>query len=378
MVYLLFSLTTTYILQLRKPPEYGIAKIGTILDCTKSQKTISIKAAFNRDYAVNDETIRWYLSSIGTKRLLKKDEEIQLALAVKILLQWNNAKEELKINLGREPSKKEWAMSLGFDGNNKSLIKFEKRLRLFEQCKETMITSNLRLVVSIAKKYTNRGVNIQDLIQEGSMGLIKAVEKFDVKHNCRFSTYAHYWIKQAITIGIASYSRPIRIPIYMSYCTNTIKRAHKIFYLANGYLPTDHQLADILEISESKLRRAFDSNRLLLSLDAPCYQNILTNEEKNWIDVIQDKKNIPEESFQDSQLNDELYKIITNVLDTQEREILFLKYGLMGRNTLTMNQISEIYQCPINAIQKIHLRSLRRIRKTPQKAKLFLPEYEKE
>jgi len=115
----------------------------------------------------------------------------------------------------------------------------------------------------------------------------------------------------------------------------------------------------------------------LLSLDAPYYQNILTNEEKIWIDIIQDKKSVPEDSFQDSQLNEELYKIITNVLNTQEREILFLKYGLMGRDTLTMDQISKIYQCPKDAIQKIYLRSLRRLRNTPQKSKLFSPEYEK-
>jgi len=377
MVYLLYSLTVSYVLQLRKPSEYSIAKISTMLERTKSQKTIPIKATFNRDYVVNDETMRWYLSSIGSKRLLEKDEEIQLALAVKHLIEWNNAREELKINLGREPTKKEWAMSLGFDGTNKSLNKFEKRLKLFEQCKERMITSNLRLVVSIAKKYTNRGVNIQDLIQEGSMGLIKAVEKFDIERNCRFSTYAHHWIKQAITRGVASYSRPIRIPIYMTDCANSIKRARKIFYLANGYSPTDSELAGILGISESKFRRAFDSNRLLLSLDAPYYQNILTNEEKIWIDIIQDKKSVPEDSFQDSQLNEELYKIITNVLNTQEREILFLKYGLMGRDTLTMDQISKIYQCPKDAIQKIYLRSLRRLRNTPQKSKLFSPEYEK-
>ena len=116
-----------------------------MLERTKSQKTIPIKATFNRDYVVNDETMRWYLSSIGSKRLLEKDEEIQLALAVKHLIEWNNAREELKINLGREPTKKEWAMSLGFDGTNKSLNKFEKRLKLFFNIK------------SITKSYHSQG-----------------------------------------------------------------------------------------------------------------------------------------------------------------------------------------------------------------------------
>eukprot|EP00964_Phaeocystis_antarctica_P107426 scaffold72141_cov56-Phaeocystis_antarctica.AAC.2 len=150
-----------------------------------------------RDAAVNDETMRWYLSSIGTRRLLEKGEEISLAMATKELLRWNKVQRELEEELGRRPSRREWAVELGFSGTDESLLTFESNLRLFQNAKDRMITANLRLVVSIAKKYVNRGVNIQDLIQEGSFGLITAVEKFDPEHGCRFSTYAHYWIKQA-------------------------------------------------------------------------------------------------------------------------------------------------------------------------------------
>merc|ERR1719393_569115 len=142
-------------------------------------------------------------------------------------------------------------MELGFIGSDESLRTFEKQLRLFEQCRERMTTANLRLVVSIAKKYVNRGVNIQDLIQEGSFGLITAVEKFDPNHKCRFSTYAHYWIKQAVTRALADFSRPIRLPVHMSDCVNSIKRMRNVFSLANGRAPNDVELSSALGISEA-------------------------------------------------------------------------------------------------------------------------------
>lgn len=325
----------------------------------------------NRDSVVDGETMRWYFSSFGSKRLLDKDEEFRLAIAVKQLITWQNGKKALETGLGREPTQKEWAMNVGFSGSNESLDDFEKQLRLFHLCKECMITRNMKLVVSVAKKYENKGVNILDLIQEGSLGLIKAVEKFDTERNCRFSTFAYYWIKQAITRFIADFSRPIRIPVYMSMYVNSIERTRRIFHLENGFSPTDLELAGALGISESKLRRALDSNRLLMSLDDPCHIDTESNGKKARIDVIQDKISVPSNVIQNSQLQDAFYNVITNVLNTQEREILFLKYGLMGRESRTIEQISVIFGCPKEVIQRIHLRSMRRLRNTPEKNKLL-------
>merc|ERR1719401_127911 len=166
---------------------------------------------------------------------------------------------------------------------------------------------------SIGKKYVNRGVNIQDLIQEGSFGLITAVEKFDPEHDCRFSTYAHYWIKQAVTRAVADFSRPIRLPVHMSDCVNSIKRARGVFYVTHGRSPTDLELASALGISENKLQLALSSSRELVSLEAPYYQSRLSHEEKAWVDFIQDTKNTPDNSLEDTHLRDHLHTTLLNV-----------------------------------------------------------------
>ena len=325
-----------------------------------------------RDAAVNDETMRWYLSSIGTRRLLDRKEEIRLAMAIKELLGWQKARKELEMELGRMPSRREWAMELGFSGSDESLLTFETQLRLFKQCRERMTTANLRLVVSIAKKYVNRGVNIQDLIQEGSFGLITAVEKFDPEHGCRFSTYAHYWIKQAVTRAVADFSRPIRLPVHMSDCVNSIKRARGIFYMAHGRSPTELELSSALGISEAKLQLALSSSRELVSLEAPYYQNKRPHEEKAWVDFIKDTKNTPDNLLEDTQLRDHLHTTLLNVLGPQEREIVCLRYGLEGRERRSLEEMGRIFECPKERVRQIEARALRRLRK-PQQQRDLMP-----
>merc|ERR1719247_346203 len=324
-----------------------------------------------RDAAVDDGTMRWYLSSIGTRRLLDNAEEIRLAMAIKELLRWKATRRELQAELGRMPTRREWAEALGFSGADESLLRFESQLRLFHNAKERMTTANLRLVVSIAKKYVNRGVNIQDLIQEGSFGLITAVEKFDPEHGCRFSTYAHYWIKQAVTRAVADFSRPIRLPVHMSDCVNSIKRARGIFYLSHGRSPTDLELASALGISENKLRLALSSSRELVSLEAPYYQSRLSHEEKAWVDFIQDTKNTPDNSLEDNHLRDHLHTTLLNVLGPQEREIVCLRYGLEGRERRSLEEMGRIFECPKERVRQIEARALRRLRKPPQQRDLM-------
>ena len=319
-----------------------------------------------RDAAVNDEALRWYLSSIGTRRLLDKKEEIRLARAIKELLRWQKTQRELEGGLGRLPSRREWAVELGFSGTDESLLHFESQLRLFQNAKDRMITANLRLVVSIAKKYVNRGVNIQDLIQEGSFGLMTAVEKFDPEHECRFSTYAHYWIKQAVTRAVADFSRPIRLPVHMSDCVNSIKRARGIFYMAHGRSPTELELSSSLGISEAKLRLALSSSRELVSLEAPYYQNKRPSEEKAWVDYIQDTAPKPEHRLEDNLLREQIHTTLLNVLGPQEREIVCLRYGLEGRERRSLEEMGRIFDCPKERVRQIEARAMRKLRKPQQ------------
>ena len=369
MVHLLLSLTAVaYLSPTWRVP---LAPASPFVQMQMPQTAPPAVKLQKRDAAVDDGTMRWYLSSIGTRRLLDREEEIRLAMAIKELLGWQRARDELQMELGRIPSTKEWAMELGFSGADESLLTFESNLRLFQNAKDRMITANLRLVVSIAKKYVNRGVNIQDLIQEGSFGLITAVEKFDPERDCRFSTYAHYWIKQAVTRAVADFSRPIRLPVHMSDCVNSIKRARGIFYLSHGRSPTELELASALGISENKLRLALSSSRELVSLEAPYYQSRLSHEEKAWVDFIQDTKNTPDNSLEDNHLRDHLHTTLLNVLGPQEREIVCLRYGLEGRERRSLEEMGRIFECPKERVRQIEARVLRRLRKPPQQRDLM-------
>ena len=372
MVHLLLSLTAVaYLSPTWRVP---LAPASPFVQMQMPQTAPPAVKLQKRDAAVDDGTMRWYLSSIGTRRLLEREEEIRLAMAIKELLGWQRARDELQMELGRIPSTKEWAMELGFSGSDESLLTFEKQLRLFEQCRERMTTANLRLVVSIAKKYVNRGVNIQDLIQEGSFGLITAVEKFDPEHGCRFSTYAHYWIKQAVTRAVADFSRPIRLPVHMSDCVNSIKRARGIFYLSHGRSPTELELASALGISENKLRLALSSSRELVSLEAPYYQSRLSHEEKAWVDFIQDTKNTPDNSLEDNHLRDHLHTTLLNVLGPQEREIVCLRYGLEGRERRSLEEMGRIFECPKERVRQIEARALRKLRRPQEHRNLIVDE----
>lgn len=316
-----------------------------------------------------DDPVKWYLRNIGTQRLLTPEEVTALARRIQQMLQWRALREEMDSRMERAVTDDEIASHIGLAGGG---AEYRNELKYMEDAKQLIISANLRLVVSIAKKYVNRGVNIQDLIQEGSFGLITAVEKFDPEHGCRFSTYAHYWIKQAVTRAVADFSRPIRLPVHMSDCVNSIKRARGIFYLAHGRSPTELELSSALGISEAKLRLALSSSRELVSLEAPYYQNKAPHEEKAWVDFIKDTKNTPDNLLEDTQLRDHLHATLLNVLGPQEREIVCLRYGLEGRERRSLEEMGRIFECPKERVRQIEARALRRLRR-PQQQRDLMP-----
>lgn len=187
-------------------------------DQEASDKTLaSIKIGPKGVYT--EDSIRVYLQEIGRIRLLRPDEEIELARKIADLLNLEEIAIQFESENGHYPSKKEWAALVEMP-----VIRFRRRLMLGRRAKEKMVQSNLRLVVSIAKKYMNRGLSFQDLIQEGSLGLIRAAEKFDHEKGYKFSTYATWWIRQAITRAIADQSRTIRLPVHLYETISRIKK----------------------------------------------------------------------------------------------------------------------------------------------------------
>jgi RNA polymerase primary sigma factor len=352
-----------------KMQQTAVKPVGQFRPSSTPGGTSTLFSKFTRDSAVNDDAMRWYLSSIGKRRLLDNTEEVQLATAVKELLRWKATRRDLMEELQRRPTRKEWAAALGFGVDTaEGMNRFESQLKLMQHAKDRMINANLRLVVSIAKKYVNRGVNIQDLIQEGSFGLITAVEKFDPNHDCRFSTYAHYWIKQAVTRALADYSRPIRLPVHMSDCVNSVKRTRSQYYLQTGRNPTEPELAAAVGISEAKLRLAVASSRELVSLEEPCYsnKNAGKGEDKMWIDTIPDEQPKPESHLEQTMIEEEIHNSLLSALEPLEREIMCMRYGLEGHDRRSLDEIGRVFECPKERARQIEARALRKLRRKPQ------------
>jgi RNA polymerase primary sigma factor len=198
-----------------------------------AKKTTRKRAAQTKKKHYTEDSIRLYLQEIGRIRLLRADEEIELARKIADLLQLEQQREELANEMGlddpEDVNETDWAEKMDMP-----LPRFRRRLYEGRRAKDKMVQSNLRLVVSIAKKYMNRGLSFQDLIQEGSLGLIRAAEKFDHEKGYKFSTYATWWIRQAITRAIADQSRTIRLPVHLYETISRIKKTTKLLVAGNG------------------------------------------------------------------------------------------------------------------------------------------------
>jgi len=220
-------------------------------DDTKSAKGVKARRrAQTKKKHYTEDSIRLYLQEIGRIRLLRADEEIELARKIADLLELERIREQLLEELDRDPKDSEWATALDM-----TLPAFRHRLHIGRRAKEKMVQSNLRLVVSIAKKYMNRGLSFQDLIQEGSLGLIRAAEKFDHEKGYKFSTYATWWIRQAITRAIADQSRTIRLPVHLYETISRIKKTTKLLSQDMGRKPTEEEIATKMEMTIEKLWR---------------------------------------------------------------------------------------------------------------------------
>lgn len=299
-----------------------------------------------------EDSIRIYLQEIGRIRLLRAEEEIELARKIADLLQLERIREELSESLEREPEDYEWATEVKMD-----LRSFRRRLYMGRRAKDKMVQSNLRLVVSIAKKYMNRGLSFQDLIQEGSLGLIRAAEKFDHKKGYKFSTYATWWIQQAITRAIADQSRTIRLPVHLYETISRIKKTTKILSQETGRKPTEEEIATHMEMTIEKLRFIAKSAQLPISLETP----ISKEEDSRLGDFIEADGETPDDQVSKNMLREDL----ENVLDTlcpRERDVLRLRYGLDDGRMKTLEEIGQIFNVTRERIRQIEAKALRKLR----------------
>ena len=319
-------------------------------DAKSAKALASIKVGPKGVYT--EDSIRVYLQEIGRIRLLRPDEEIELARKIADLLQLEELAAQFETDHGHYPDTKEWAVLVDMP-----LIKFRRRLMLGRRAKEKMVQSNLRLVVSIAKKYMNRGLSFQDLIQEGSLGLIRAAEKFDHEKGYKFSTYATWWIRQAITRAIADQSRTIRLPVHLYETISRIKKTTKTLSQEFGRKPTEEEIAESMEMTIEKLRFIAKSAQLPISLETP----IGKEEDSRLGDFIEADIENPEQDVAKNLLREDLEGVLAT-LSPRERDVLRLRYGLDDGRMKTLEEIGQIFDVTRERIRQIEAKALRKLR----------------
>jgi RNA polymerase primary sigma factor len=308
-----------------------------------------------------DDTVGAFFKEMARYPLLKPEEEVDLAFSVKFLVDAEETRRQLQETLKRPPTRLEMAQALGF-ANERQL---ENRLYRGRSAKRKMIRSNLRLVVSIAKRYLNRGVPFLDLIQEGAIGLNRATEKFDPNKGYKFSTYAYWWIRQAITRTIANDARTIRLPIHIVEKLNKLKKAQRILKQNLQRNPNEDELAQELDISRNQLRQLLQLRRQSLSLN----HRVGKGEDTELVDLLEDSDlQLPEEKMSEAMLRNEISEVLSDVLTEREKDVISLRYGLCTSQPYTLEEVGGMFNLSRERVRQIQSKAMRKLRR-PQVAR---------
>lgn len=296
-----------------------------------------------------DDPVRMYLKEIGKVPLLSADEEIEFAK---------------KMEVGEEAKRK--LAEKGDNISDKERKSLEKKILEGENSKKKLSEANLRLVVSIAKRYVGRGLLFLDLIQEGNLGLIKAVEKFDYSKGYKFSTYATWWIRQAITRAIADQARTIRIPVHMVETINKLIRVSRQLLQEYGREPTPEEIADYMKMDVARVREILKISQEPVSLETP----IGEEEDSHLGDFIPDENvPIPVEAATQTLLKEQLDEVLGTLTEREER-VLRLRFGFDDGKARTLEEVGKEFNVTRERIRQIEAKALRKLRQRSRSGKL--------
>ena len=327
------------------------------------------ESALSAEGVAIDDPVKVYLKEIGRVPLLTPDEEIKLALAIQ---EGNKAVEtkkekfapvlEVEQNKKRSIRDRNEAMNAVLDtysaAQREELKTLDKLISQGDRAKQRLSEANLRLVVSIAKRYVGRGMQFLDLIQEGNLGLIKAVEKFDHTKGFKFSTYATWWIRQAITRAIADQARTIRIPVHMVETINQVKKVSSQLLHQNGHEPTADEISEALDMPVEKVREIMRVAQEPVSLETP----IGEEEDSHLGDFIPDEDApVPAEAASHTLLKEQLASVLGS-LTPREEKVLRLRFGLEDGRPRTLEEVGKEFNVTRERIRQIEAKALRKLR----------------
>ena len=330
------------------------------VEFSESDAELATSRAFSYGKNETDDTVGAFFKEMARYPLLKPEEEIELAHHVHFLVQVEEVRENLNSQLPRKATKQDLAQAMGLTSKQMDTRLYQARI-----AKRKMIRSNLRLVVSIAKRYLNRGVPFLDLIQEGAIGLNRAAEKFDPNKGYKFSTYAYWWIRQAITRTIANDARTIRLPIHIVEKLNKLKKAQRNLKQELKRNPNEQELAKELEITLAQLRHLLQLRRQSLSLN----HRVGKGEDTELLDLLEDNDlQLPEEQMSEAMMRQEILEVLSDVLTEREKDVISLRYGLMTSQPYTLEEVGGMFNLSRERVRQIQSKAMRKLRR-PQVAR---------
>jgi len=299
------------------------------------------------------DMVRTYLHEIGKIPLLTSEEEIIYGKQVQQMMELVELQEKFVRQHDRLPSLTEWA-----ELAKTTPTQLQQALRVGTRAKRKMIEANLRLVVSVAKKYQKRNLELLDLVQEGTLGLERAVDKFDPTKGFKFSTYAYWWIRQAITRAIAQQARTIRLPVHITEKLNKIKKAQRQLSQELGRLATIAEIAEHLQIKVEQVRECLTLARQPVSLDL----KIGDNQDTELAELLEDQGKSPENYAVSESLRDSLTSLLKE-LPEKQRQVMIMRYGLEDGQEMSLASISKEMDLSREQVRQLERQAMDYLRK---------------